>query len=102
LDKVAAKALKCLASHYYQLKTRHALIGAYYHRIKARDSLECKAYGGLQEIVSYILFECWERHRAWQALYKSLVEARVPLPIVAEDALEARLFSEPKATTALL
>ncbi len=38
LDRVAARAPKRLASRYYQLKTGHAPIGAYYHRIKARDS----------------------------------------------------------------
>lgn len=53
-------------------------------------------------MVSHILFECWARHRVSQALYKGLMEARVPLPIVVEDAPEARLFSEPKATTALI
>lgn len=102
LDRVAARAPKRLASRYYQLKTGHAPIGAYYHRIKARDSPECRACGGLRETVSHILFECRERQRARQALYKGLVEARVPLPTAAEDAPEARLFSEPKATTALL
>jgi hypothetical protein len=102
LDRIATKAPKHLASHYYQLKTRHAPIGAYYHQIKAQESPECRAYRGLQKTVSHILFECQERHRAQQALYKGLVEARVPLPTAAEDTPEARLFSEPKATTALL
>lgn len=35
-------------------------------------------------------------------LYKGLVNTGVPFPIAAEDALEAYLFSEPKATAALL
>ncbi|EEA24632.1 conserved hypothetical protein [Talaromyces marneffei ATCC 18224] len=102
LDRVAAKAPKRVASRYYQLKTGHAPIGTYLHRIKARDSPECRACGELRERVSHILFECRGRRGPQRILYKGLADAGVPLPTAAEDAPEARLFSEPKATTALL
>ncbi|EEA28670.1 conserved hypothetical protein [Talaromyces marneffei ATCC 18224] len=102
LDRIAAKAPKRVASRYYQLKTGHAPIGTYLHRIKARDSPECRACGELRETVSHILFECRGRRGPRRILYKGLADAGVPLPTAAEDAPEARLFSEPKATTALL
>ncbi|EED23124.1 hypothetical protein TSTA_065770 [Talaromyces stipitatus ATCC 10500] len=101
-DKAAARAPKRLASRYYQLKTGHAPIGAYLHRIQARDSPECKACGALRETVSHILFECRGRHKARRELYRGLAKAGVPLPTAAEDNPEARLLSEPKATIALL
>jgi hypothetical protein len=102
LDRTAAKAPKRLASRYYQLKVGHAPIGAYLHQIKTRDSPECRACGALRETVSHILFECRGRREARRELYKGLVDAGVPLPTAAEDDPEARLFSEPKATAALL
>ncbi|GAM42575.1 hypothetical protein TCE0_044f16672 [Talaromyces pinophilus] len=107
LDKVAAKAPKRLTSRYYQLKTGHAPIGAYLYRIKARDSPECKACGGLRETVSHVLFECRSRHKARKELYRGFVKAEVPLPTAAEDRAaedspEARFFSEPRAAAALL
>lgn len=102
LDRTAARAPKRLASRYYQLKTGHAPIGIYLHRIKARDSPECRACGELRETVHHILFECRDRRGPRRTLYKGLVDAGVPLPTAAEEAPEVRLFSEPKATTALL
>ena len=102
LDKVAARASKRLASRYYQLKTGHAPIGTYLHRIKARDSPECRTCGAPQETVSHVLFDCRGRRGPRRVLYKGLVDAGVPLPTAAEDSPEARLFSEPKATPALL
>jgi hypothetical protein len=102
LDKAAGKAPKRLASRYYQLKIGHAPIGTYLHRIKARDSPECRTCGALRETVSHILFECRGRLQARRTLYKGLRDAGVPLPTAAEDSPEARLFSEPKATAALL
>uniref|UniRef100_A0A093X9F1 Ribonuclease H n=1 Tax=Talaromyces marneffei PM1 TaxID=1077442 RepID=A0A093X9F1_TALMA len=81
---------------------RHAPIGTYLHRIKARDSPECGACGELRETISHIILECRGRRGPRRILYKGLADAGVPLPIAAEDAPEARLFSEPKATTALL
>uniref|UniRef100_A0A093XKM3 Retrovirus-related Pol polyprotein from type-1 retrotransposable element R1 n=1 Tax=Talaromyces marneffei PM1 TaxID=1077442 RepID=A0A093XKM3_TALMA len=102
LDRIAAKAPKRVASRSYQLKTGHAPIGTYLHRIKARDSPECGACGELRETISHIIFECRGRRGPRRILYKGLADAGVPLPIAAEDAPEARLFSEPKATTALL
>ncbi|EEA25695.1 conserved hypothetical protein [Talaromyces marneffei ATCC 18224] len=102
LDRIGAKAPKRVASRYYQLKTGHAPIGTYLHRIKARDSPECRACGELRETVSHILFKCRGRRGPRRILYKGLADAGVPLPTAAEDAPEARLFSEPKATTALL
>ncbi|EEA20811.1 hypothetical protein PMAA_046300 [Talaromyces marneffei ATCC 18224] len=92
LDRVAAKAPK----------RDMPPIGTYLHRIKARDSPECRACGELRETVSHILFECRGRRGPQRILYKGLADAGVPLPTAAEDAREARLFSEPKATTALL
>ncbi|KAE8550139.1 hypothetical protein TMatcc_001243 [Talaromyces marneffei ATCC 18224] len=104
LDRIAAKAPKRVASRYYQLKTGHAPIGTYLHRIKARDSRVpgVQACGELRETVSHILFECRGRRGPRRILYKGLADAGVPLPTAAEDAPEARLFSEPKATMALL
>jgi hypothetical protein len=102
LDQVAAKAPKRLASRYYQLKTGHAPIGTYLHRIKARDSPECRACGGLRETVSHVLFECRGRRGPRRTLYRGLIDAGVPLPTAAEEDPEARLFSEPRATAALL
>ena len=102
LDRAAGKAPKRLASRYYQLKTGHAPIGSYLHRIGTRDSPECRACGALQETTSHILFECRRRSGPRKVLYRELIDARVPLPTAAEDAPEARLFSEPKATPALL
>uniref|UniRef100_A0A093V4Z1 Putative RNA-directed DNA polymerase from transposon X-element n=1 Tax=Talaromyces marneffei PM1 TaxID=1077442 RepID=A0A093V4Z1_TALMA len=81
---------------------RHAPIGTYLHRIKTRDSPECRACGELRETFSHILFKCRGRRGPRRILYKGLADAGVPLPTAAEDAPEARLFSEPKATTALL
>jgi ribonuclease HI len=102
LDRAAGKAPKRLASRYYQLKTGHAPTGLYLHRIGARDSPECRACGALEETTSHILFECRRRSRPRKVLYQELIDAGVPLPTAAEDAPEARLFSEPKATPALL
>ena len=102
LDRAAGKAPKRLASRYYQLKTGHAPIGSYLHRIGARDSPECRACGALEETTAHILFECNRRSKPRKTLYRELIEAGVPLPTAAEDAPEARLFSEPKATPALL
>jgi hypothetical protein len=102
LDRTAARASKRLASRYYQLKTGHAPIGTYLHRIKARDSPECRTCGEPWETVHHILFECRGRRRPRRTLYKGLIDAGVPLPTAAEEAPEARLFSEPKATAALL
>src|ERR1700744_1519876 len=102
LDRVAARVPKCLASRYYELKTGHAPIGTYLHRIKARDSPECEACGELRETVQHVLFECRGRRKPRRELYRGLAKAGVPLPTAAEEAPEARLFSEPKATAALL
>jgi hypothetical protein len=102
LDKAAGRAPKRIASRYYQLKIGHAPIGAYLHRIKARDSQECKACGAIRETVFHILFECRAHHKARKELYRGLVSAGVPLPTAAEASPEARLFSEPKATAVLL
>ena len=102
LDRAAGKAPKRLASRYYQLKTGHAPIGSYLHKIGARDSPECRACGALEETAAHVLFECRRRSKPRKALYRELVDAGVPLPTAAEDAPEARLFSEPKATPALL
>ena len=102
LDKVAARAPKRIASRYYQLKTGHAPIGTYLHRIKARDSPECRACGEPRETVLHILFTCRGRREARRRMYRGLGDAGVPLPTAAEEAPEARLFSEPKATAALL
>ena len=102
LDRIAGKAPKRLASYYYQLKIGHAPIGTYLHQIKARDSPECNACGALRETVSHILFKCRGRRGARRVLYRELVDAGVPIPTAAEDSPEACLFSEPKATAALL
>ena len=102
LDSIAARAPKRLASRYYQLKTRHAPTGTYLHRIKARDSPECRACGEPWETVHHVLFECRARRGPRRTLYKGLIDAGMPLPTAAEEAPEARLFSEPKATAALL
>lgn len=102
LDRVAAKAPKRLASRYYQLKTGHAPTGAYLHRIQARDSPKCEICGASRETVPHILFECRGRRKARRELYRGLAKAGIPIPTAAEDDPEARLFSEPRATAALL
>jgi hypothetical protein len=84
------------------LKTGHALIGSYLRRIGTRDFLECRACGALEEMASHILFECRRRSKPRKVFYRELINTGVPLPAAAEDALEARLFSEPRATPALL
>jgi ribonuclease HI len=102
IDRTAARAKKRLASRYYQLKVGHAPIGAYLHQRTARESPECRACGEPRETTQHILFECRGRREARRSLYRGLQSAGIPLPTAAEEAPEARLFAEPKATKALL
>ncbi|EED20340.1 conserved hypothetical protein [Talaromyces stipitatus ATCC 10500] len=102
LDPVARKAPKRLASRYYQLKTGHAPIGTYLHRIGRRESPECQACKEPHETVRHVLFECRGRRTGRRALYRALEKAGVPLPTAAEESPEARLFAEPRATQGLL
>ncbi|EED23626.1 hypothetical protein TSTA_070390 [Talaromyces stipitatus ATCC 10500] len=100
LDPVAGKAPKRLASRYYQLKTGHAPIGTYLHRIGRRESPECQACKEPHETVRHVLFGCRGRRTGRRALYRALEKAGVPLPTAAEESPEARLFAEPIVTQA--
>ncbi|EED13568.1 hypothetical protein TSTA_098250 [Talaromyces stipitatus ATCC 10500] len=102
LDPLAGKAPKRLASRYYQLKTGHAPIGTYLHRIGRRESLECQACKEPHETVRHVLFECRGRRTGRKVLYRVLKKAGVPLPTAAEESPWARLFAEPRATQGLL
>ncbi|EED23617.1 conserved hypothetical protein [Talaromyces stipitatus ATCC 10500] len=102
LDPVAGKAPKRLASRYYQLKTGHAPIGTYLHRIGQRESPECQACKEPHETVRHVLFGCRGRRTGRRALYRALEKAGVPLPTAAEESPEARLFAEPIVTQGLL
>ncbi|EED20341.1 reverse transcriptase, putative [Talaromyces stipitatus ATCC 10500] len=102
LGPVAGKAPKRLASRYYQLKTGHAPIGTYLHRIGRRESPECQACKEPHETVRHVFFECRGRRTGRRALYRALEKAGVPLPTAAEESPEARLFAEPRATQGLL
>ena len=52
--------------------------------------------------MQHVLFECRGRRKPRRELYRGLAKAGVPLTTAAEEAPEAMLFSEPKATAALL
>jgi ribonuclease HI len=102
LDPVASRALKQLATRFYQLKSGHAAIGTHLCRIKARESPVCEKCGAPTETVRHLLFECreWRHQRA--KLYQALDRAGIARPSAAEDCPEGRLFGEPKATGAML
>jgi ribonuclease HI len=102
LDPVASRALKPLATRFFQLKSGHAAIGAHLHRIHAREGPACERGDTPTETVHHVLFECraWQHQRA--QLYRALDRAGVARPSAAEDCPEGRLLGEPKATAAIL
>ncbi len=102
IEPEAAKAPKSVVRHYYQLKTGHAPVGAYLHRVKRRESAACSACHAPNETVRHLILECPARSEARRKLYRTLRSEGVPLPTAAEDCPEARLFVTPKATKALL
>ena len=102
LDPIAAAAPKALAGRLFQLKTGHAPVSAYLHRIQARDTAACQGCGTPNETVHHALFECrkWQHQRS--KLYKALERTGVAKPSAAENHPEGRLLGEPKATKLLL
>ena len=102
LDPVVAGTPKGTARRYYQLKVGHAAIGAYLHRIQARDSPACQWCQAPRETVYHALFECryWRRQR--DAFYRELSHRGVQAPTAAEDSPEQRLFRDRHALNALL
>ena len=58
LDPLVAVTPKRLASRYFQLKSGHAAIGTYLHRIQAREDATCQGCGSSKETVRHLLFEC--------------------------------------------
>ena len=102
LDPIAAAAPKNLASRLFQLKTGHATIGTYLHRIQARDKATCQGCGTPNETVHRLLFECRQWRCQRSKLYRALERVGVARPIAAEDHPEGRLLGEPKATRPLL
>ncbi|QKX60781.1 uncharacterized protein TRUGW13939_07927 [Talaromyces rugulosus] len=97
-----ANTPKHLARRYYQFKTGHAPIGAYLHRIKARDFPNCLGCSKGTETVRHLLINCRQWCHQWEKLYAGLAEAGVKALQDSEQCPEARLFQDPKATTALL
>ncbi|KAJ5453717.1 uncharacterized protein N7458_004673 [Penicillium daleae] len=102
MDPIASRAVKPLATRFFQLKSGHAAIGAHLNRIHARESPACDKGDAPTETVHHALFEC----RAWQhqrvQLYRALDRAGVARPSAAEECPEGRLLGEPKATAAIL
>lgn len=95
-------APKALASRLFQLKTGHALVGTYLHRIRARDTAACQGCGTLKETVHHALFgyRQWQHQRS--RLYRDLERVGAAKPSTAENQLEGRLLGQPKAIKALL
>ncbi|OJD27703.1 hypothetical protein ACJ73_00913 [Blastomyces percursus] len=102
LDPEAAQAPKRVARLYYQFKTGHAPTAEYLHRIGARGSPRCGECSDGHETVAHLLFNCRQWRRQREALFKALDEAKVIRPGPTEEAPEARLFADRKATKALL
>ena len=102
MDPIAAAAPKRIARRFFQLKVGHAAIGTYLARIKARDSEICQGCHQDRETVRHLLFECREWRRQRDSLYKALKQAKVALPIAAEEHLEGRILGDPRATKAIL
>ena len=99
---MAASTHKSLARRYYQLKTGHAPIGAYLHRIKARDSPACLGCSRGTKTVKHLLTSCRQWCHQRDKLYATLAKEGVEAPKDSEQCPEARLFQDPKATNALL
>ena len=102
LDPAAAIAPKHLASRYFQLKSGHAAIGTYLHRIQVREDATCEGCGISRETIHHLLFECREWRHQRNRLYKGLETDGVLRPTTAEEYPQGRLLGEPRATRALL
>ncbi|QKX64369.1 uncharacterized protein TRUGW13939_11543 [Talaromyces rugulosus] len=102
LDPIVASTPKHLARRYYQFKTSHTPIEAYLHRIKARDSPNCLGCSRGTETVRHLLTNCRQWYHQREKLYAGLAKAGVKAPQDSEQCPKARLFQDPKATTALL
>ena len=99
---MVAAAPKKVASRYYQLKTGHAVIGAYLRKVQARESEACQGCQAPSETVHHLLFECREWRKQRRAFYKALQEVNVALPTAAEDYPAGRLLGDLRATKAVL
>lgn len=101
-DPTAAAARKEVAGRYYQLKTGHAVVGAYLQQIKAQETAACRWCRHPYESVRHLLLECREWRTQRRTFYAALIRAKVPRPTLMEESPEGRLFSNPKATKAIL
>jgi hypothetical protein len=97
-DPAAAAAPKATASRYYQLKTGHAAIGTYLHKVKAQEDQACQWCQAPYERVNHYCSNVENGGRS----QGDLIRARVQYPTDTEDAPEGRLFGDQKATKALL
>ncbi|OJD21244.1 hypothetical protein ACJ73_07416 [Blastomyces percursus] len=68
----------------------------------ARGSPRCGKCSDGHETVAHLLFNCRQWRRQREALFKALDEAKIIRPGPTEEAPEARLFADRKATKALL
>ncbi|ODM18159.1 hypothetical protein SI65_06030 [Aspergillus cristatus] len=91
LDPAAAIAPKHLASRYFQLKSGHAAIGTYLHRIQVREDATCEGCGISRETIHHLLFECREWRHQRNRLYKDLETDGVLRPTTAEEYPQGRL-----------
>ncbi|QKX60779.1 uncharacterized protein TRUGW13939_07925 [Talaromyces rugulosus] len=97
-----ASTPKHLTQQYYQFKTGHTPIRAYLHRIKAQDSPNCLRCSRGTKTVRHLLTNCQQWCHQREKLYAGLAETGVKAPQDSEQCPKARLFQDPKATTALL
>jgi Reverse transcriptase-like len=100
-DPTAAAAPNPTASRYYQLKTGHAAVGSYLHKIKAQEDQACQWCRAPHETANHLLFECREWRVQRKTLQGDLIRARVQYT-AAGEVPGGRLFADQKATKALL
>ena len=96
-------APKHLASRYLQLKSGHAVIGAYLHQIQAQDDATCEDCGLSRETIHHhLLFRCRKWRHQGNKLYRDLKVDGIMRPTAAEEHPQGRLLGGPRATRALL
>ncbi|ODM22029.1 hypothetical protein SI65_02874 [Aspergillus cristatus] len=71
-------------------------------RVQARDSAACQGCRAPKESVYHLLLKCRKGAVPRKALFKGLKDAGVPRPVAGERHPEARLFRDPRATSAIL
>ena len=85
-------APKHLASRYFQLKSGHAAIGTYLHRIQVQEDATCEGCSISRETIHHLLFECREWRHQRNRLYKDLETDGVMRPTTAEEYPQGRLL----------